>query len=274
MAWTAWAAAYDMKIGLNIRSVRKRRGLTLDELSKLCGIGRDELGGYERGQTTPRPKTVRRIAAALDIPVTLIRDGMGWTDPRAMEGWETARGASLLRDGILANLKESFGYTDADGDGNGLELEEGDILALIDVVKASVPALVEHMKDTRPENQITCEILNRLDVVQEDSEEELIQKYALTDEQWEQIRPLLPPENGGKGRPFKSNRLMLDGMLFRMKSGAAWSSLPAHFGRYKCVTDRLRLWCRTGVWQSVLNKMRDMKIVDSGFTAAELLSGE
>lgn len=258
-----------MKTGMNMRSVRKRRGLTLGELSEICNIGRDELGKYEQGKITPRLKTVRRIAAALDVPVAFIQNGMGWTEPQAMEDWETARGDQLLRDGIMENLKESY------GDADGVELDENDILSAADIVKASVPVLIEYMKDTRPEHEIICGILDELGVVREDSEEELIRRYALTDEQWEQIQPLLPMENKGKGRPFKSNRLILDGMLFQMKSGVAWKSLPKHFGRYKCITERLHLWCKMGIWQPIVDKMIDMKILDKeGFAAAEMTGVE
>lgn len=41
-----------------------------------------------------------------------------------------------------------------------------------------------------------------------------LRRYELTDEEWEQIAPLLPPENSGKqGRPAKSNRTILNGMI-------------------------------------------------------------
>ena len=56
-----------MTIGLHIRALRRQRGLTLDELSGLCGVGRDDLGRYERGSAVPRPDTVRKIAQALEI---------------------------------------------------------------------------------------------------------------------------------------------------------------------------------------------------------------
>ena len=69
-----------MTTGRDIRALRRQRGLTLDELSALSGVHRDDLGGYERGEITPRPETVRKIAAALDAPIAAIRDGVGWTD--------------------------------------------------------------------------------------------------------------------------------------------------------------------------------------------------
>ena len=40
-------------------------------------------------------------------------------------------------------------------------------------------------------------------------------RYELTDQEWEQIASLLPPEKTGKpGRPSKDNRTMLNGMVW------------------------------------------------------------
>ena len=251
-----------MTIGLHIRALRRQRGLTLDELSGLCGVGRDDLGRYERGSAVPRPDTVRKIAQALDVPIAAIREGMGWTEPAPSEGWETAGDDSLLRDGILENLRESYGP--------GFSLEEGDIHALMASVKASIPALIEHMKDTRPEDVVSREILEELKIAPEDGGEALSRQYELTDGQWEQLRDLFPPEKAVKGRAFKSNRLMLDGILYWMKSGANWKDLPERFGRHKCVSDRLRLWVRTGVWQPVLRELLALHVLEEDDVPASL----
>ncbi len=127
-------------------------------------------------------------------------------------------------------------------------------------MKASIPALIDHMKDTRPEQEINREILASLGV--EDGEEEQARRLALTDAQWEQVRPLLPPENTGRGRAFKSNRLMLDGILYQMKTGVSWNSLPERFGRPRCVSDRLRLWTGSGVWERVLEKLTALGVLE------------
>ncbi len=243
-----------MTVGADLQALRKRRGLTLDELSALCGISRDDLGLYERGAMTPRPDTVQKIAQALDVPITAIREGMGWTASEPAEAWETAADDHLLRRGILENLRESYGPD--------FSLSEGDIRALLDSVKASIPALIEHMKDTRSENEINADILAELNLLPADDEEDLVRRYALTDSQWAQIQPLLPPESVGRGRAFKSNRLMLDGILFQLRTGTAWTSLPKCFGRPRCVADRLRLWKRTGIWEQVEAILEKMGLLD------------
>ena len=113
------------------------------------------------------------------------------------------------------------------------------------------------MKDTRPEAEIVRGLLRELD-----TEDDVGERWALTEEQWEQIRDLLPAERAGRGRAFKSNRLMLDGIVYQRKTGAAWRSLPERFGRGKCVSDRLKLWERTGVWPPVREKLRELGVLD------------
>ena len=48
-------------------------------------------------------------------------------------------------------------------------------------------------------------------------------RYELTDQEWEQIALLLPPENTGKpGRPSKDNRLMLNAMIWLVLRGGTF----------------------------------------------------
>lgn len=55
----------------------------------------------------------------------------------------------------------------------------------------------------------------------------MLKRYELTDQEWEKISPLLPPQNTGKpGRPPKDNRLMLNAMIWLARNGAPWRDLP------------------------------------------------
>ena len=235
-----------MTTGRNIRALRRRRGLTLEELSALSGVHRDDLGGYERGEITPRPETVRKIAAALDAPIAAIRDGVGWTEPRPEEGWETAGGDALLREGILESARGAWG--------EDAPLSEEDVRMLMETVKAALPALVERMKDQRGEGEVARALLAELNGGEED-EGDRVRLWALTDGQWERVRDLLPPEKAGRGRAFKDNRLMVDAIVYHLRSGEPWRALPACFGRSRCAADRLALWERTGVWPRVLRRL-------------------
>ena len=77
-----------------------------------------------------------------------------------------------------------------------------------------------------------------------------MKRYELTKEQWERIKPLLPPEETGKrGRPRKDNRTMLNGMLWIVRSGAQWRELPAAYGPWQSVYARFSKWRETAHWR-------------------------
>ena len=79
-------------------------------------------------------------------------------------------------------------------------------------------------------------------------------KPILTDEQWKKIEPLLPqPKSRGRhrkrGRPRKTNRQVLEGILWILKTGARWRDLPRDFGVSSSVCwKRLQEWEAQGVW--------------------------
>lgn len=85
----------------------------------------------------------------------------------------------------------------------------------------------------------------------------MLKRYELTDQQWEQIASLLPPENTGKrGRPLKDNRLMLNAMIWIASSGAPWRGLPECFGPWETVYSRFRKWIDDGFLDNIFRILR------------------
>lgn len=80
-------------------------------------------------------------------------------------------------------------------------------------------------------------------------------KKIVSDELWEIVEPLLPPEppKPDGGRPRVSNRAALTGILFVLKSGIPWEMLPQEMGCGSGVTcwRRLRDWHEAGVWEAL-----------------------
>lgn len=80
----------------------------------------------------------------------------------------------------------------------------------------------------------------------------MLRRYDITDQQWEQISSLFPPENTGKrGRPSKNNRLMLNAMVWIARSGAPWRDLPERFGPWETVYSRFRKWIDNGFLDNI-----------------------
>jgi transposase len=86
-------------------------------------------------------------------------------------------------------------------------------------------------------------------------------KPLVSDELWELIRPLLPPERPKPkgGRPRVPDRAALTGILFVLRSGIPWELLPLEMGCGSGVTcwRRLRDWQRAGVWERLHRVLLD-----------------
>ena len=77
-------------------------------------------------------------------------------------------------------------------------------------------------------------------------------RHALTERQWEQLAPLLPPAKPRTGRPNLDHRCIINGILWRLKTGAPWRDLPEPYGCWQTVYSRFRRWQLAGVWQRLL----------------------
>ncbi len=76
-------------------------------------------------------------------------------------------------------------------------------------------------------------------------------RHELTDSQWEGIKPLLPPEKLKTGRRNLDHRQVLNGMIWRAKTGAPWRDLPERYGKWKTVYSRFLRWRDAGLWQKI-----------------------
>ena len=95
-------------------------------------------------------------------------------------------------------------------------------------------------------------------------------KILVSDEFWEQIEPLLPPEppRPKGGRPRIADRQVLTGILFVLKTGIPWEDLPQEMGCGSGMTcwRRLQEWQQAGVWDRMhrlfLNRLQEADRID------------
>lgn len=70
--------------GRNLARLRRRFGVSQEELGFLASLHRTEVGMLERGSRLPRLDTLLKLAGAHELEVGELFDGLGWTpsDPR------------------------------------------------------------------------------------------------------------------------------------------------------------------------------------------------
>lgn len=76
-------------------------------------------------------------------------------------------------------------------------------------------------------------------------------RYALTDRQWNIIEPILPGRESSPGRTAKDNRLFVEAVIYRYRTGIPWRDLPERFGDYRVIHTRHIRWSRKGTWRGI-----------------------
>lgn len=81
-------------------------------------------------------------------------------------------------------------------------------------------------------------------------------RRLLTEQMRAKLAPFLPKERGRKARPSKDNREMIEGMLWKARTGSPWRDLPWEFGPWSSVYNRYNRWCKAGIWDCVLQALQ------------------
>ena len=58
----------------------------------------------------------------------------------------------------------------------------------------------------------------------------MVRRHELTDDEWTALEPLLPPQKPPLGKPNRPHRVVLDGIFWRIRTGAPWRDLPESYG--------------------------------------------
>jgi transposase len=74
---------------------------------------------------------------------------------------------------------------------------------------------------------------------------------VLTDAQWARIEPLMPSSKGQRGRPFRDHRQVVEGIVYRLRTGTAWRDLPEGFGPWQTVWKRHKRFSVDGTWDRI-----------------------
>ena len=76
----------------------------------------------------------------------------------------------------------------------------------------------------------------------------------LSEVEWRILKALLPVERErgkcGRGRPPEDNRNIINGILWRLRTGAPWRDVPEKYGNWNSIYRRFRRW-RASQWPKV-----------------------
>jgi transposase len=82
-------------------------------------------------------------------------------------------------------------------------------------------------------------------------------RFVVSDAVWAKVASLLPGKATDPGATGKDNRLFLEAVLWRVRTGAPWRDLPNESGRWSSVFQRFRRWVRAGVFERLFEQASD-----------------
>lgn len=80
-------------------------------------------------------------------------------------------------------------------------------------------------------------------------------KTDLMTKQWQAIEPLLPPA-ARRGHAWSDHRRVLNGIVWRLRTGAPWRDVPERYGPWQTCYDRFVRWQRDGTWLRLLQTLQ------------------
>lgn len=80
-------------------------------------------------------------------------------------------------------------------------------------------------------------------------------RYELTDFEWSIIEPLLPNKSRGVARV--DDRRVLNGILWRFRTGSPWADIPERYGPYTTCYNRFVRWRKACIWDRLLQAVSE-----------------
>ena len=92
----------------------------------------------------------------------------------------------------------------------------------------------------------------------------MLDRHDLIDDEWARLEPLLPDRTPCRGGRWADHRMVINGVIWRTRSGAAWRDLPGAYGNWKTVYNRHRRWSGDGTGERILDELRRGADQDQG----------
>ena len=104
--------------------------------------------------------------------------------------------------------------------------------------------------------------------------------WDVPDDLWERIEPVIlqldPPK--ARGRKRADQRKMLEGIIFRMRSGCQWNHLPRELGDDSTIHRTFQRWVGGGVlegiWAALIEECQELGGVDWEWQSADCSMGK
>jgi len=76
-------------------------------------------------------------------------------------------------------------------------------------------------------------------------------RFELTDAEYSVIEALLPDRTPKRGGRWREHRQVINGILFRVRTGVPWRDVPDRYGPWETLYKRFARWEEDGTWARI-----------------------
>ena len=93
-------------------------------------------------------------------------------------------------------------------------------------------------------------------------------RQIITDGIWEQLQKTMREKGCHR---WKNDRNVMEGILWKLRTGAPWRDLPSEFCPWKTAYNRFNRWAAKGLWEDFFLSY-EAKLTRSGYSLTEVTS--
>ena len=81
-------------------------------------------------------------------------------------------------------------------------------------------------------------------------------RHEVSDKQWKLVCPMVESKPAATGRPRRDARVMLNAILWVLRTGAPWRDLPERYGPWQSAYEYFSAWRASGLYDQVLEALQ------------------
>lgn len=81
-------------------------------------------------------------------------------------------------------------------------------------------------------------------------------RHEMKDRHWERLKGLLPPQKPTTGRPAEDHRKIINGILWKLRTGCPWRDVHERYGPWRTLYSRFYRWKQKGIWDQIFQSVQ------------------
>lgn len=97
----------------------------------------------------------------------------------------------------------------------------------------------------------------------------MIRRHELSDQEWSEIADFFPPRPPKRGGRWKDDRTLLNGVFWRLRTGAPWRDVPDRYGPWQTVYHRFNSMRKAGLLDKIVERLQ-LRLNEAGLIDPDL----